>query len=243
MPTMSVRAALASRPKATATWHATRAARAPRRCSIAPAHPARPEVRPRVGDRHRITWRGRRALAAHRPVNIRVADPWAALWAIARATRPGSYNGPRMDAFDVEKLRGEIAHDETDLLAKRLEVERLDGRLQDKRSLMALAERLYGPPDAQGVSGATGSPAMNAASNLQGTMAMLRLIIKTGGIWEPANLLGKLLDQGWTTESAKPISVISGALGRLVQTDPDIVRVSHGQYRWRSDVMERVSNR
>jgi hypothetical protein len=71
---------------------------------------------------------------------------------------------------------------------------------------------------------------------------MLRLIIKTGGVWEPAHLLRKLSAQGWTTESAKPISVVSGALGRLVQTDPDIVRVTHGQYRWRSDVTERVSH-
>jgi hypothetical protein len=145
-----------------------------------------------------------------------------------------------MHAVDVEKLRGEIAHDETDLLAKRLELERLDSRLQDKRSLLALAERLYGPPDAQG--GATDSPALKPASSLQGTMAMLRLIIKTGGVWEPAHLLRKLSAQGWTTESAKPISVVSGALGRLVQTDPDIVRVTHGQYRWRSDVTERVSH-
>ena len=66
-------------------------------------------------------------------------------------------------------------------------------------------------------------------------MAMLRRVIKTGGTWDPEKLLGKLLEQGWTTQSSKPLSVISGALGRLVQTQQkDVEKVGHGQYRWRS---------
>lgn len=147
-----------------------------------------------------------------------------------------------MEAIDLEKLRIEIAHDETDLLAKRHEVERLDGRLQDKRSLLALAERLYGRSHAADAAEPTGSFALPVAASGKRTMAMLRLIIKTGGIWEPASLLEKLIEQDWTTQSTKPISVISGALGRLTQIDRDIEKVKHGQYRWRSDVMERVGN-
>jgi hypothetical protein len=147
-----------------------------------------------------------------------------------------------MEAIDLEKLRIEIAHDETDLLAKRHEVERLDGRLQDKRSLLALAERLYGRSHTPDAAEPTGSFALPVAASGKRTMAMSRLIIKTGGIWEPASLLEKLIEQGWTTQSTKPISVISGALGRLTQIDRDIEKVGHGQYRWRSDVMERVGN-
>ena len=144
-----------------------------------------------------------------------------------------------MEAIDLEKLRIEIAHDETDLLAKRHEVERLDGRLQDKRSLLALAERLYGRSDTAEAAEPTGSFALPVAASGKRTMAMLRLIIKTGGIWEPASLVEKLIEQGWTTQSTKPISVISGALGRLTQIDRDIEKVAHGQYRWRPDVVER----
>lgn len=144
-----------------------------------------------------------------------------------------------MEAVDVETLRGEIAQDESELLARRAAVERLDSRLQDKRALLTLAERVYGPSEAQKISEPPASPERMAISGGKGTMAMLRLIIKTGGLWEPPTLLGKLSEQGWTTDSATPISVISGALGRLVQTDPDVEKVGHGQYRWRSDVTER----
>lgn len=120
-------------------------------------------------------------------------------------------------------------------------MEQFDGRHQDKRALLALAERVYGASDAHVISPATHLPERTAVSSGPGPMRLLRQIIKTGGLWQPQTLLVKLLERGWTTDSAKPIAVISGALGRLVQTDPDIEKVGHGQYRWRSDVMGRVS--
>ena len=126
--------------------------------------------------------------------------------------------------------------------ARRAAVEQLDARLQDKRALLTLAERVYGSSDAQGLSRAAYLPERTAISSGPGTMGMLLQTIKTGGLWEPQTLLTQLFERGWTTESAKPIAVISGALGRLVQTEGGVEKVGHGQYRWRSDVMERISD-
>jgi hypothetical protein len=146
-----------------------------------------------------------------------------------------------MEAVDVTRLRAEVAHEEAELLAARAAVERLDRRLQDLRTLLTLAERVYGRTDAPGISPAPHS-SEGAAIAGPGTMLMLQQILKTGGLWDLHALLVKLSERGWTTNSTKPISVISGALGRLVQTDPDVEKVGHGQYRWRSDVMERISH-
>lgn len=147
-----------------------------------------------------------------------------------------------MEAVDVTRLRGEIALDEAELLARRAAVEQLDTRLQDKRALLTLAERVYGASDAPGISRAAHLPEPTIISSGPGPMGMLLQTIKTGGLWEPQTLLVKLLERGWTTDSTKPIAVISGALGRLVQTEAGVEKVGHGQYRWRSDVMERISD-